>query len=127
MRVESEAGFWLVLGLMLLLFPFRFLLGVLLAALVHELGHLIAIRLTGVRIRRIELRALGARIVTDPMLPRVEALCAMAGPGAGALCVLPWRWFPELALAGLVQTAFNLLPVYPLDGWRICAGIGKRK
>ena len=127
MRVESEAGFWLVLGLMLLLFPFRFLLGVLLAALVHELGHLIAIRLTGGRVQRIELRAPGARIVTDPMLPRVEALCAMAGPGAGALCVLAWRWFPELALAGLAQTAFNLLPVSPLDGWRICAGIGKRK
>lgn len=127
MRVESEAGFWLVLGLMLLLFPFRFLLGVLLAALVHELGHLIAIWVIGGRIRRIELRAPGARIVTDPMRPRVEALCALAGPGAGALCVFAWRWFPELALAGLVQTAFNLLPVYPLDGWRIAVGFGKWK
>ena len=119
MRVETDGGFWLVLGLMVLLFPLRFLAGVVIAALVHELGHLTAVLLTGGRVLGIRLHAGGARIETAPMEPGNAALCALAGPALGALTVLAWRWFPELALAGLVQTAFNLLPVPPLDGWQL--------
>ena len=123
MDIETDGGFWLVLGLMALLFPLRFLAGLLLAAAIHEGGHLLALRLTGVRVRRIELRSGGARIVTDPMEPGKETLCALAGPAAGALTILAWRVFPELALAGLGQTVFNLLPVYPLDGGRVMRNI----
>ncbi len=123
MRVETDGGFWLVLALMVLLFPVRFLAGVLIAAAVHELGHILAIRLTGGHIRKLALHAAGARILTDPMTPGREALCALAGPMAGALTVLAWRVFPEPAVAGLVQTVFNLLPVYPLDGGRAVRNI----
>lgn len=122
-RIEADAGFWLVLAMALLLFPLRFLAGVLIAAAVHECGHLLAIRRTGGRVRRIGLHAGGVRIVTDPMEPGREALCALAGPAAGALTLFAWRVFPELALAGLVQTAFNLLPIYPLDGGRAVRNI----
>lgn len=114
--VRIEAGFWIVLGLMVLLFPMRFLLGVLLAALLHEAGHILAVRLTGGSICAIRLHAFGARIEAPPMEYGRAALCAIAGPAAGALTLLAWRWYPELALAGLVQTLFNLLPIYPLDG-----------
>ena len=123
--VRAEGGFFLVLALMLLLFPLRFLAGVLLAAAIHECAHLLAIRWTGGRVLGMELRAFGARIVTEPMEPGREALCALAGPAAGALTVLAWRCFPELAAAGLGQTVFNLIPVYPLDGWRIAAVLKK--
>ncbi len=122
-RVEADGGFWLVLGLMVLLFPVRFLVGALLAAAAHELGHMLAIRLTGGRVNRIILHAGGASIETAPMEPGKETLCALAGPAAGAMTVLAWRWFPELALAGLVQTSFNLLPIYPLDGGRAARNI----
>ena len=121
--IETDGGFWLVLGLMLLLFPLRFLAGVLLAALIHEAGHIIAIRLTGGQVYRMELHANGARIATSPMEPGKEILCALAGPLAGAVTILAWRVFPELALAGLVQTVFNLLPIYPLDGGRVARNI----
>ena len=125
-RVEADGGFWLELGLLILLFPFRFLAGVLLAAVIHECGHLLAIGLTGGRVQRIELHAGGARILTAPMGERQELLCALAGPAAGLLTVLAWRAFPELAAAGLFQSAFNLLPIYPLDGgraWRAARNI----
>ncbi len=122
-RIETDGGFWLVLGLMLLLFPVRFLAGVLLAAAVHELGHLLAIRLTGGKVRRICLRAGGAVIETAPMTPGREVLCALAGPAAGAMTVLAWRFYPELALAGLVQTGVNLVPIYPMDGGRVVRNI----
>ena len=113
---KTDAGFWLVTGLMVLLFPVRFLLGVFLAALIHEMGHILAIRLTGGRILAVRLLAFGARIEAAPMEPGRAALCALAGPAAGAMTLLARRWFPELAMAGLMQTMFNLLPVYPLDG-----------
>ena len=121
--VRTEAGFWIVLGLMVLLFPVRFLLGILLAALMHEAGHILALRLTGGRLLSIHLHALGARIQAEPMEPGKGAICALAGPAAGALTVLAWRWFPELAVAGLLQTGFNLLPIYPLDGGRAVRNI----
>ena len=121
--IEADGGFWLVLGLMLLLFPLRFLAGVLLAAIIHELAHIMAIRLTGGEVRCIQLRANGARIITSPMEPGKEILCALAGPGLGAVTILAWQVFPELAVAGLVQTVFNLLPIYPLDGGRVVRNI----
>lgn len=119
MQMKFDGGFWLVLAMAVLLFPLRFLTGVILAAAVHELGHLAALRLAGARLLGMECYAGGARIMTEPMEPGREILCLLAGPAAGALCVLAWRWFPELALAGFVQTVFNLIPVYPLDGGKI--------
>ena len=126
MRIRADGGFWLVAALGLLLFPLRFLAGVGIAAAVHEAGHLIAIFLTGGRAEGMELSASGAKIITAPMEPEAELLCALAGPGLGAVTVLAWRWFPELAISGALQTIFNLLPVYPLDGgraWRAARNI----
>ena len=121
--MEADGGFFLVLALMLLLFPLGLVAGILLAALIHECGHLIAVRLTGGRVLAIRLHAGGARIETAPMEPGKAAVCALAGPGAGALTIFAWRFFPEMALAGLVQTVFNLLPIYPLDGGRVVRNI----
>ena len=123
MNISADRGFFPVLALMLLLFPVRFLVGVLLAALIHELGHLLALKIAGGRVLSIRLRSFGARIEAAPMSPGRTALCALAGPAAGALTIFAWKSFPELALAGLVQTVFNLLPVYPLDGGRALRNI----
>ena len=123
MNISADRGFFPVLALMLLLFPLRFLVGVLLAALIHELGHLLALKIAGGRVLSIRLRSFGARIEAAPMSPGRTALCALAGPAAGALTIFAWKTFPELALAGLVQTVFNLLPVYPLDGGRALRNI----
>ena len=123
MNISADRGFFPVLALMLLLFPLRFLVGVLLAALIHELGHLLALKIAGGRVLSIRLRSFGARIEAAPMSPGRTALCALAGPAAGALTIFAWKSFPELALAGLVQTVFNLIPVYPLDGGRALRNI----
>ena len=123
MNISADRGFFPVLALMLLLFPLRFLVGVLLAALIHELGHLLALKIAGGRVLSIRLRSFGARIEAAPMSPGRTALCALAGPAAGALTIFAYKTFPELALAGLVQTVFNLIPMYPLDGGRALRNI----
>ena len=122
-RVRVEGGAWIVLGLAFLLLPLRVLLGIVLAATVHELGHLTAMYFQGVPVLGINLHPGGARIEAGPMEPGTELLCALAGPVAGALVIFGWKWFPELALAGLVQTVFNLIPIYPLDGGRVARNI----
>ena len=121
--VDIDGGFWLILGLMVLLFPLRFLVGVLLAAFIHELGHILAVKRSGGRVLSIRLRSFGVRIEAAPMPPGRAAFCALAGPAAGALTIFARNSFSELALAGLVQTVFNLLPVYPLDGGRALRNI----
>ena len=123
MVIETDGGFWIVLGLMVLLFPVRILAGILLAALIHEAGHILSLWLCGGRTHRIALRIGGAKIEAAPLSPGRELLCILAGPFAGALTVLAWRVFPELAVAGLLQTMFNLLPLPNLDGGRALRNI----
>ena len=126
--IETDGGFWIVLSLMVLLFPFRVLAGLILAAAVHEMGHILALWICGGQVTRISLRAGGARIEAAPLTQGRELICILAGPAAGALTILAWRVFPQLALAGLLQTFFNLLPLPDLDGGRalrnICCKLG---
>ena len=123
MVIETDGGFWIVLGLMVLLFPVRVVAGIMLAALIHEVGHILSLWLCGGRIRRLSLQIGGAKIEAAPMPPGRELCCILAGPAAGALTIFAWRAFPELAVAGLVQTAFNLLPLPNLDGGRALRNI----
>ena len=122
-RVRVEGGAWIVLGIGALILPLRFLMGVILAATVHELGHLTAMYFAGVQIEGIFIHPFEARIQAGPMEPGTEIICALAGPLAGVLTIFAWKWFPELAAAGLVQTIFNLIPIYPLDGGRVARNI----
>lgn len=115
-RINPTAYFlWAIL---LLILPLKWLLSAAVAALVHEFGHILAIRLTGGSISAISIHSGGAEIETPPMDPSQELICALAGPVCGLVLVLFARWFPLIALCALVQSAYNLLPVYPLDGGR---------
>ena len=67
---------------------------------------------------KVRLKPGGAAI--DAVLPGQgrELLAVLAGPVGSLLLLGVHRWFPRLALCGLVQGLFNLLPVRPLDGGR---------
>lgn len=101
-----------------LLLPLRWLLALLLAVTVHEAGHFAAINLVGGEIHKISFRWIGAEINTGMLPPWQEFLCSIAGPLAGSSLILTARIFPEAAVCGLMQTFFNLIPIYPLDGGR---------
>lgn len=117
-EIRIRPGAYFMAGLWLLVLPLSWVFGIALAASVHELGHFAAIWCCDSRIWAVEIGAYGAKIETEPLPPGQELWCALAGPMAGMLVCLLWRWWPEAAAAALVQTVFNLIPVYPMDGGR---------
>ena len=124
-RLELRPGFAALACLGFYLWPRGFCVFALLG-LLHELGHLAALALCGVRVERVRLRALGAVIETASCAHSAEALCALAGPAVNLFAFWALRRIePGAALISLLLGACNLLPVYPLDGGRalraVCA------
>jgi len=116
--VHIAAESWIALAAALLLIPIPWLIAWLLAVLTHELSHYGCILLCGGAVSAVQIDAWGVSMEILPMEPIRECFCALAGPCGSLLLLLLRTWFPGLALCGLLQAAFNLLPVFPLDGGR---------
>ncbi|MBV9818069.1 MAG: site-2 protease family protein [Solirubrobacterales bacterium] len=115
-------GFWFALGLVVLL-------------LVHELGHVIALRREGIRASAPMFvpflgAVISARSLGDDAA--AEARVGLAGPILGSLgaaaCLIAWHltgadYWRALAFTGFFLNLFNLLPVLPLDGGRAMAAM----
>lgn len=119
MQWHIASSFYIFIAMMLLTLPLHWLLAVAGAAAIHECSHIAALRLLGVPVRRLELDIGGARLISGPLTPSAEILCAAAGPLGGLLSLPLARWLPALAVCCFAQSIFNLLPIYPLDGGRI--------
>lgn len=117
-KIQITPVFWISGALALLTVPLNWLGSILAAAAFHEICHLVMIRLCRIRVRQMKLDVRGAVIEMDPAERGKELLCALAGPAGGLLLLLLLPRFPRLALCGLVQSLFNLLPIYPMDGGR---------
>ena len=117
--VELSPAGCLAGALMVLTLPLRLLAAAVLAAAVHESFHILALMFCGNGVRNVRIGFGGAVIETEPLSPFRELVCAAAGPLGSFLCLLLVRAFPLVALCGLFQGTYNLLPIYPLDGGRI--------
>lgn len=103
----------------LLILPLRFLLAAAAAAAIHEGCHYAAIRLCGGKVYAVRMGVGKTVIEAQPLEGLRGLLCAGAGP-AGSLALLALaRRFPLLALCGMAQGLYNLLPIYPMDGGRM--------
>jgi Zn-dependent protease len=114
---------------------FPFAVGFVVLLLVHELGHVIALRREGIRASLpMFIPFLGAVISARSLGDNAaaEARVGLAGPVLGtigaAACILIWHatgndiW-RALAFTGFFLNLFNLLPVVPLDGGRAMAAM----
>ena len=116
-RVEIQPGFCILWAFLILTLPMKFLAVAMLAAIFHEACHALAVHLLGGRILGMTLGGGGMVMEVAGLDTKGECFCALAGPvGSLVLASLP---FPTLALCGLCQGLFNLLPVMPLDGGRV--------
>lgn len=108
------------------------------AVLLHELGHAVVARRSGLKVEGITLSWMGGitRISGDSRSPRREMWVAAVGPlvslavgailigvrytavhvGTGRLALSAITW---LAIINVVLAVFNLIPAAPLDGGRI--------
>ena len=95
------------------------------AVIAHELGHLLALLLFGVRLEEVSFAATGPVLYCAfPDSGAAGALAALSGPIAGALFFLAFRGCWALAAEmSFVLTAVNLLPVLPLDGGRALSAV----
>jgi len=118
-KIRVEASAWIFLSILILSVPLNWVLSAITAAAVHELCHAGMLKLLGIGINEIRVSVRGAVMDTAPMDHKRELLCTVSGPAGSFLLCFLFPFFPRIALCGLVQGTFNMLPVYPLDGGRI--------
>lgn len=117
-RIRIESGFYIFLAVMLLAVPLRWFFSAFAAAFIHEFGHYLAVRLLGGQVIGGSICFRGAKMETLPMSPGRELIAVLAGPASSLLLLSLVRVFPRVAICGLIQGIYNLLPFYPLDGGR---------
>ena len=139
MRFRIHPLFYLLTLLLLLFGQARALLWAFAAVAVHEAGHAAAARLRGYAVRSLTLYPYGAAMsLNEEMDPVSGIIVGLAGPAANLLAAAAllalWWLFPAVypftrafLYANVGIALFNLLPVYPLDGSRVVAGMASRK
>lgn len=138
---QMEPGGWLLLSFLYFFADAEGLLVVLGNILVHEYGHLLALRRFRARIRGIRFGLTGLCIDYHGLYlsHTQQMLASLAGPAAGLSVAVLASILGNLLDAELLQlfagvgvalNGFNLLPAKPLDGWgalhTICPRLAER-
>ncbi len=133
MRIKVHAVFLLLLLLYALTNLLTEALLVFTVVVFHELGHTMAARGYGIRVKEIELLPIGGVARLEDLMsidPQVEAAVAVAGPINNVLLIaaglflrrmlhLPEDSMSFFLQANLMIMGFNMIPALPLDGGRI--------
>lgn len=98
---------------------FQGLLVGVIAMTLHELGHLLAAPLVGIKVRTVGFGWKGLYTLREPGPPSKNILVSLAGPLTNILLLPFWHLSPKLGLANLCFAFFNILPIEGSDGERI--------
>jgi Zn-dependent protease len=119
------------------IFGWPLAVGVILLLFVHEMGHFVAAKLLGIPVSApIFIPFMGAAIIMrqNPRDAWTEALMAYAGPLAGGtgawICLIAGTELRMPVLTAIasftfILNLFNLIPLPPLDGGRVCAAVSR--
>jgi len=118
-KIRVQSGAYIMAAWLLLCLPIKWFLAMIISTMVHEMGHLLALRLCKVKIQHWDIGASGMSIATEPMDNRKECLCSVAGPLIGIALFFASLSYPQLAVCALIHSVFNLLPIWGLDGYRV--------
>lgn len=120
-KITISGGFWILLGWFALANGIWLTAMILLAATLHELGHLLAIYWQGGRLYRLDITVFGAEMTTDIHSVGYggELLCLLAGVMVNGVCALVFcKVWPVFAGVHISLCLLNVLPIRPLDGGR---------
>ena len=118
-KIHISGYFYITIVIGLYFLPIQWLLGWLAAAAVHELSHYLTLKACGVKVYSCLVGPLGAVIETETMKWWQEFLSTLAGPVGGGILIFAAKHFPHAAICAFFHSAYNLLPMYPLDGGRL--------
>ena len=98
--------------------PPRVVASLLISVLLHEAGHVIAIRLARLPLRGVLLLPFGAMLDTGTRLCSYPAECAvyLSGPMASFICAAVAAFGADAEMLSLGLGCFNLIPLPGLDG-----------
>lgn len=94
-------------------------------ALIHEIGHLIAGLLLGLKVKNITIMPFGVSVNFEDYSNKYiikKIIIATAGPLVNLVIVILGmynNWNEDVIYANALIGMFNLIPLYPLDGGRI--------
>lgn len=128
--VRVSVSFWLLVVIAAIISPVQVVVNILLAAMLHECGHLAILRLFRVPVEGMRLTALGAELYArgaQRLSYGRELFVTLAGPAinlivavlaAAAALYMQWETLYVFAGANVILCLYNLLPILPLDGGR---------
>lgn len=152
MKIRIDLKIFLIIFLFILTKQIQIYMLIMIFALIHELGHLLAGILLKLKPEKIEIIPVGVtiafRLKTEDLNDKIgksnkleikKMLIVIAGPLTNIIMIwvvlkLQINIIQKISIiyANILIVIFNLLPIYPLDGGRILRGIlnicvGKRK
>ena len=117
--LSIKPGFCIGLCVAILVVPVQWLISWVCAAMIHELGHYLMLKILKIQICSRSIGLSGAVIRTGQMTLKQELLSALAGPLLGFCSMGLARWLPYIAICALIQNVYNILPLPGHDGSRV--------
>lgn len=116
-RVDWPAYFRF--ALLILIFPLKWFAAANIAAVFHELCHILVLKILKGNILGVSVYWNGCMIETDRIGEASRFVSILAGPFGSFSLLFLHRIAPEIAICGLIQGIYNLIPLMPLDGGRL--------